>query len=162
MVIKVRGSPEVRGQETVGLLQSVIGSFQEVTSSSGSTHGFGMTILDTSHSQDLLGGLGADQTSTSWGWNKSNSDGTASTGKLAWDGMGLTDLIHVITSSDWDDVEFGINDSTLDGTLDVLGGFDTESNMSVEITDDDESLESGSLTGSGLFLDRHDFHNFLF
>merc|ERR1719454_457697 len=105
-----------------------------------------MTIGDTGHAQNLLGGFGGDQTRTPWGRDQSDSTRTTGTSELARNGMGLTDLIHVISSSHGNDVEFGINDGTLDSTLDILGSFDTESDVTVTIADDDKGLETGSLT----------------
>jgi len=49
--------------------------------------------------------------------------------------MDVTKFGSPITSSDWDEVEFGINESTLDGNLDFLGNLDTNTNVTSSITD---------------------------
>jgi hypothetical protein len=72
--------------------------------------------------------------------------------------MDVTDLVSPIASSDGNERELGSNKSTLDGNLDFLSELDTETDVTVLITDGDDGLESGSLTGLGLLLDGHDFH----
>jgi len=76
--------------------------------------------------------------------------------------MWETDFITVVTSSNRDEVKFSINNSTFNSTLDIFGNFNTESDVTISITDNDERFESSSLTSSGLFLDRHDLHDFFF
>jgi hypothetical protein len=72
--------------------------------------------------------------------------------------MDVTDLVTPIASSDWDQGELSSNEGTLDGNLDFLGELDTETDVTVLITDGNDGLESGSLTGLGLLLDGHDLH----
>lgn len=76
--------------------------------------------------------------------------------------MNFTDLVAPISLSDWDEVELGHDDSSLDGSLDFLVALPSESDVVLLITDDGEGFESGSLTGLGLFLDGLDFHDFFF
>lgn len=97
--------------------------------------------------------------------------------------MWLSNVRAPVTSSDGDDGEFGGDDGTSDGGSDFLGALDTETNVSigesristkrldvertalsnldspVKVTDGNGSLESGSLTGRGLFLDWGDGHD---
>jgi hypothetical protein len=73
--------------------------------------------------------------------------------------VGLGDVSTPVSSSDGDDGELGGDDGTSDGGSDLLGALDTESDVSVKVTDGDESLESGSLTGRGLLLDGGDVHD---
>jgi len=75
--------------------------------------------------------------------------------------VGGSDLVTPVSSSDRDDGELGEDDGSSDGGGDFLSAFDSESNVSIAISDDDESLESGSLTGSGLLLNGHDLHDFI-
>lgn len=75
--------------------------------------------------------------------------------------MDASDLVSPISSSDGDKVELGINESTFDGNLDFFCELDSESNVSVEISDGNNSLKSGSLSSLGLFLDGDDFHNLI-
>jgi hypothetical protein len=71
----------------------------------------------------------------------------------------LTKNVTPVTTTDGDDRELGQDNGTTDGGGDFLGALDTQTNVAVRVTDKDKSLESGSLTGTGLFLDRHDLHD---
>jgi len=66
--------------------------------------------------------------------------------------MDTTDFGTPISSSDWDQVALGVNESTLDGNLDFLSALDTNTNVTLSISASNNSLESGSLTGLGLLL----------
>ena len=151
--------PEIWGQESVGALQGGEKSSNEVLSGLGLTLGVSVDIIDTCELQDLLGDLGGNATSSSWGWDKSDGGGTALAVDLGWDGMDTTDLGSPISSSDWDDVALSINESTLDGNLHFLGDLDTNTNVSLSVSASNDSLESGSLTGLGLLLDGEDAHD---
>ena len=67
--------------------------------------------------------------------------------------MRLTEVGTPVTPSDGDDGELGDDDSGADGSCDFLGGLDTETDVALGITNDDDSLETGTLTGTGLLLD---------
>ena len=41
----------------------------------------------------------------------------------------------------------------------LLGALDTKTDVTVVVTDGDEGLEPGALTGPGLLLDGHDLEN---
>ena len=166
-VLLIRGlwkrihSPQIRGQELVGVGKSIERSSDEVTLSLGVTSGTGVNVLDTSEGDHLLGSWGTDNVGTSWGWDQSNSDGTALTGDLHWDSVWLTELVTPVASSDWNQRKLGSNDSTLDSMGNFLGTLDTETNVSILITEGNESLETSSLTGRRLLLDGHDLHDLI-
>ena len=91
---------------------------------------------------------------------------------------GLGNVGSPVSSSDRDDGEFGNDDSSSDGSSDFLGTLDTETDVAttisniqwstrcarspVKVSDRDESLEPGPLTGRGLLLDRVDRHDLVF
>lgn len=75
--------------------------------------------------------------------------------------MRLTEVGTPVTSSDGQDREFGDDDGGTDGGCDFFGGLDTETNVTLTVTDDNDGLESGTLTGTGLLLDRFDLHRIL-
>jgi len=154
------GLPEIGSQVFIGLSKGLVSGLQEVASSSGLSSGRSVAIVDTSKLNDLLGGGGSDDTRTSGTGDESDSDGTALSGDLNGDGMGVTDVVTPIASSDGDHVKLGIDDGTLDGTLDFLSALNTKTDVAIRVTDQDESFHSGSLTGSGLLLDGHDLHDF--
>ena len=66
-----------------------------------------------------------------------------------------------LTSPYRDHRQLGQDDSAADSGGDFLGAFNTQSDMSIEITDRDKGLESCTLTGAGLLLNRHNFHDFV-
>jgi len=145
--------PEIWGKHSVGLLQASENSSAEIFSGSSLTCATGVDIINTGELKNLLGNLSCDTTCTSWGWDHSNGTTTALSLYLGWDGMDVTNSGSPIASSDWDEVEFGVNKSTLNGNLDFLGNLDTNTNVTSSVTDSNNRLESGSLTGLGLFLD---------
>lgn len=67
--------------------------------------------------------------------------------------MWLTEVGTPVTSSDWDDGELGDDDGGADGCGDFLGGLDAETDVAGRVTDDNDGLEAGALTGTGLLLD---------
>ena len=78
------------------------------------------------------------------------------TGDLGWHGVGLSDLVAPEASSHWHDGQLGEDDGATDGRRDFLGALDSEADVAVVVTDGDEGLKPGPLTGTGLLLDRHD------
>ena len=151
--------PEIWGKESVGLLEAFENSSAEVLSSSGLSSTSGVDIIDTGELQDLLGNGSGNATSSSWGWDHSDVTGTALSLNLDWDSMDSTDSGTPISSSDWDKVDLGIKKGTLDGNLDLLGALDTDTNVTLSVTDGDNSLESSSLSSLGLLLDGEDAHD---
>jgi hypothetical protein len=65
----------------------------------------------------------------------------------------LTKVGTPVSSSDGDDGELGNDDGGADGGSDLLGGLDAETDVALGVTNDDNGLEAGSLTGTGLLLD---------
>jgi hypothetical protein len=70
----------------------------------------------------------------------------------------LTKIGTPVSSSDWNDAEFGNDDGGADGSGDFLGGLDSETYMSLRVSDDNDGLESSPLTSTGLLLDRLDLN----
>jgi hypothetical protein len=67
-----------------------------------------------------------------------------------------TDFISPISSSDWDEVQFSMDDSTFDSSLDLLGTLPSETDMTIIVSDDNISLKTGSLSSCCLLLNRED------
>ena len=80
---------------------------------------------------------------------------------LAGDSMRLTKFISPVTTSDWHDRELGQDNCTADSSSNFLGALDTKADMTIFVTDSDNSLESGTLTSTGLLLDGLDLQNFI-
>lgn len=89
----------------------------------------------------------------------SDGDGTALSTLLGWERVRSTEVGSPVTSADWENRELGNDDSGADGSCDFLGGLDTETNVSLGVTDDNDGLETGALTGTGLLLDGLDLYN---
>lgn len=67
--------------------------------------------------------------------------------------MRLTEVGAPVSSPDGNDGELGNDDGGTDGSSDFLGRLDTETDVALRVTDDDDGLEAGTLTGTGLLLD---------
>lgn len=67
--------------------------------------------------------------------------------------MRLTQVGAPVASADGQDGELGDGDGGTDGGRDFLGGLDTETDVTLGVTDDNDGLETGTLTGTGLLLD---------
>lgn len=81
-----------------------------------------------------------------------DGDGTALARLLDGNGVRLTKVGTPVTTADGDNVELGDDDGGTDGGSDFLGGLDTETDVAGGITDEDNGLEAGALTGTGLLL----------
>jgi hypothetical protein len=69
-----------------------------------------------------------------------------------------TEVGTPVTATDGDDAELGDDDGGADGGSDLLGGLDAETDVALGVTNDDNGLETGTLTGTGLLLDRLDLY----
>jgi len=117
--------------------------------------------LDTSEVENLLGDSGSDNSRTSRGRDQSKTDGTTFSGNLCGDSVGQTDSVTPISSSNRNDCEFGQNNSSSDGVGNFFRAFNSQTQMSVGISNNNEGFELGSLTGSSLLLHGHNLHYFI-
>lgn len=72
--------------------------------------------------------------------------------------MRLTKVGTPVTSTDGENAELGDGDGGTDSGSDFLGGLDTETDVTLGVTDDNDGLEAGTLTGTGLLLDGFDLN----
>jgi len=154
-------SPEVGGQEAGGLGQGVVHGHRQVTSGTGVTGGGRVDVLHASHGQELLGDQRRDNAGTTRGRDESASDGAALAGHLAGHGVGSTGVQAPVSTAHRHKVHLGVDDTTTNGSGNLLGGLDTEADVASSVTDGDVALEASALTGSGLLLDRHDLHDLI-
>ena len=70
--------------------------------------------------------------------------------------MRLTEVGTPVTTSDRKDRELGDDDGGADGGCDFFGGLDTETDVTLAVTNDHDGLESGTLTSTSLLLDGFD------
>lgn len=73
--------------------------------------------------------------------------------------MRLPNLVPPVPPPDGDHGKLRQYDAAADGGGDFLTALHAETDVAVVVSDDDESLEPGSLTGPSLLLDRHDLHH---
>lgn len=70
--------------------------------------------------------------------------------------MWLTEVGTPVASANRKDRELSDDDGSTDGSCDFFGGLDSESDVTFAVTNDHNGLESSSLTGTSLLLDRLD------
>lgn len=73
--------------------------------------------------------------------------------------MRLSEVGAPVSSPDGNDGELGDDDGSADSGGNFLGGLDSETNVALRITDNNDGLEAGTLTGTGLLLDGLDLHD---
>lgn len=66
--------------------------------------------------------------------------------------MRLTKVGAPVTATDGENSELGDGDGGTDSGGNFLGGLDTETDVTFGVTDEDDGLETGALTGTGLLL----------
>jgi hypothetical protein len=89
----------------------------------------------------------------------SNGNGTTLSTLLGWQRVWLTKVGTPVTSSDGQDTEFGDDDGSTDGSSNFFGGLDSEANVALRVTDNNNGLETGTLTGTSLLLDGFDLYD---
>lgn len=87
------------------------------------------------------------------GYTYTDGDGTTLAGLLDGQRVRLTEVGTPVTAADGEDSELGNSDSGTDGSGDFLGGLDTETDVTLAVTDENDGLEAGTLTSTGLLLD---------
>jgi len=158
---KVGLLPQVGCQKSVSLAQSSECGLDEVSKGLGGSLRRGKDVLNTGELQNLLGGSSSDDTSSLGSGDHSHSNGTTLSGNLGGDGVGKSDLVSPISSSNGNDRELGQDDGTSDGCGNFLRALNAKSAMALLVSNNDESFKSGSLTSSSLLLDGHDLHDFV-
>ena len=151
--------PEVGGQVLVGVSQRVEGSLDEVLGGSGVTGSLRVAIIDTSELEEFLGDGCANNAGTTRGGHELNADGSALTSYLAGHGMDSANSVTPETTSDGNELQFGVNQGALDSNLHFLGNLDAETDMTSLVTNGNNCLKAGTLSGLGLLLDGDDLHD---
>ena len=68
-------------------------------------------------------------------------NGTTFTMDLTGNSVGLTQFVTPVTTTNWDNRELGKDNGTTDGGGDFLGALDAKTDVTVLVTDSDNSLE---------------------
>lgn len=85
-----------------------------------------------------------------------NSNGTALSALLGWQGVRVSERSTPISAADGKDAELGDDDGGADGGGDFFRGLDPQPYVAFGVANDDNGLETGTLTGAGLFLNGFD------
>ena len=75
--------------------------------------------------------------------------------------MRFSDLVSPESPPDRDDGELSQDDGATDSGGHLLAALDSQPHVAVVVSDGDESLEPGPLSGPGLLLHRHDLQHFV-
>ena len=142
-------------------IQTGISRLTKVSQSSGGSPGWGVTILNTSHLEKLLGYRGGNNTSTTGGGDEPHPNGAALSSHFAGDSVGLANLATPEATHHRHNGKLCQDDGTADGSGHLLWALDSKANMSVEVSNGNESLKTCTLTSTGLLLHRHDLKNFV-
>lgn len=67
--------------------------------------------------------------------------------------MGETKVGTPVTTPHGNHAELSNDNGGADGSRDFFGSLDTETDVALRVTNDDNGLEAGTLTGTGLLLD---------
>jgi len=153
--------PEIRGQVCVGAADGEEGRLDEVTHGLGSSLGLGVYIAHTSELEHLLGDTSCDDTGSTGGGDETHGHGSTLSGNLHGNSVWVSDHVTPISTAHGHDSQLGDDDSTTDGGGNFLRAFDAQTNMTIRVTDDNEGLETGPLSSTGLLLDGHDFHHLI-
>mmetsp|Transcript_26663 Transcript_26663/g.38985 ORF Transcript_26663/g.38985 Transcript_26663/m.38985 type:complete len:363 (+) Transcript_26663:42-1130(+) len=153
--------PQFRCQITVGILQCMKNGTNVVPHRTGMTTRTRVTIINTSHIQQLLSSRRCNKTCTTWCRNQTTTDTTTLARDLTGDRMRHTSRTSPISTTDGRHVELRTCNGTTNGRGNFGGTLDTESNMTSRITDGNKGLETSTLTSRGLLLDRHNLHDFV-
>jgi len=164
--------PQVGGEESVGVGHSGEGGLEGVLEGLCGAGRLGVCILDTSKLHETLDGGGCDKSGTAGSWDQlqplliiqsisttwnqyayPDGDGTALSGLLSSQGMGLSKRGAPVSTADGKDGQLGDDDGSTDGSRNFLGGLNAEADVTLGVTNNDDGLETGTLTGTGLLLD---------
>jgi hypothetical protein len=127
-------------------------SFDKVTKGFGASTTRSIAICDSGKLKNLFRYRCSNDTSTSGSGHQSSCNTATFSSDFDRDGMWVSNTGTPESSTDGNDTQFGEDHGSTDGSCDFLGAFDTETDMTIRITDDDERLETSSLTSARLFL----------
>lgn len=75
--------------------------------------------------------------------------------------MGLADLVAPVSSADGQHGQLSEDDGTADSRSHFLAALHTQTDVSVVVPNSHKGLETGTLTSTGLLLDRHDLEHLI-
>lgn len=126
--------------------------------------------MDASKLEETLDGWGSDEAGTARSRDKlviksaphfnhkgdhesySNSDGATLAAFLRRQRVRVTQRRTPVSSSNWQDTQLSNDDGGTDGSGNFFRCLDAEADVAFGVANDDNGLESGSLTGASLLL----------
>mmetsp|Transcript_35813 Transcript_35813/g.50743 ORF Transcript_35813/g.50743 Transcript_35813/m.50743 type:complete len:314 (+) Transcript_35813:159-1100(+) len=153
--------PQLRAEVSVCTTKSVEQGADKVTHCTGVTGRTRIAVINSGHVHQLLSGWGRNQTCTARSRDQTNADGTTLSGHFARHGVGHSGSTSPVTTSDWNNIKFGSGDGTTNSGGNFSSTLNPKADMSSIVSDSDEGLKTGTLTGRRLLLDRHDLHDLI-
>jgi hypothetical protein len=99
--------------------------------------------------------------SASGGRDETHQHRATSACHLAWNSVGLANLVPPVASPHRDDGKLGQDDDPSDDSGNLLGALNTKTNVTTVVPNNDECLEPGPLASLSLLLHWHDFQNLI-
>jgi len=87
-----------------------------------------------------------------------DGDGSTLSALLCGQRVGLSQVGSPVSTTNRKDRELGDDDGSADGSGNFLRCLDSKTDVTVAVSDDNDGLESGTLTGTGLLLDGLDLY----
>lgn len=132
--------PELGTQVSVRAAERIKDGHDKVTHGTRVSTRRRVAISDTSHVQELLSCGRRDQTSTTGGRNETDATRTALARDLAGDSVGHAVDTAPVSTTDGGNVELGSGNGTTNGVSDFRRALDTETNVSLSVSDSDKGL----------------------
>mmetsp|Transcript_4955 Transcript_4955/g.6720 ORF Transcript_4955/g.6720 Transcript_4955/m.6720 type:complete len:200 (+) Transcript_4955:299-898(+) len=120
-----------------------------------------VNITDSSHGQQLLSDGGRHKSGTTRGRDKTNTDTTTLTSHLSRNGVREPTHTSPVTTTDRNDIELSNGNSTTNGSGNLTGALHSKTNVPISISNGNKGLETSTLTGRRLLLNRHNLHNLI-
>lgn len=137
--------PQIWCQVRIGLSDRGVSSLSKITERASGASSRGITVLDTSHLEQLLGNRRGDDTGTARRRNQAHLHRPTLASDLAWHRMGLSNLVTPVTTSNRYYRQLGQNDRAANSSGYFLGALYSQSNVAITISNGDKSLETVSL-----------------
>ena len=151
--------PQLRREEAVSLAESGVDGHGEVSSGSGVAVGGRVHVLDTGHGENLLWNERSHDAGATRSGDETNTNRTTLASNLARHSMWHPRVITPVSSTNRNEVHLGIDDASSNGSGNFLSALETQSDMTIPISNSDIALESSTLSCSGLLLYGHDLHH---
>lgn len=148
--------PDVRRQDRVGLREGVEGGADEIARGAGVADAVRVDVLEAGELENLADGWSTDEASATWSGDKAHRDGATLASDSAVDRVRSADVTAPVAAADGDDVLLRSDDCGTDGNGRLAGGLDTEADVALAVTDDDEGLEGVARAGLRRLLNGND------